>query len=239
MSEIFDSTTLAPTERLIMLALADHASDDGVCWPSIARLTQKTGLGERAVQANIRKLRDAGYITIEDGGGRSKTNKYVIRAKPVCEGKGAYKTPFPAKINPASDDTNPAYGYVNPAADAPEPLLTIMETPREPSSARRVKTAIHEDAILSDRMIADASARGIPLRQAELQFEQFKNRALSNGQKYIDWDAAWRTWLGSPYYKHINEAGGVSQGRQNRSDPALENILRIVGLGQAPGDGRA
>ena len=36
-----------------------------------------------------------------------------------------------------------------------------------------------------------------------------------------------------------NHTSRISQGRQNRADPALEQIARLAGLGQAPGAGRA
>src|SRR5690606_40080416 len=76
MSAVFESETLAPTERLIMLALADHADDTGRCYPSISRLGRRTGLSERAVQTNIRKLVNQGYIRVIAGGGKNNTNVY-------------------------------------------------------------------------------------------------------------------------------------------------------------------
>ena len=44
MAAVFESKTLGPTERLVMLALADHADDDGKCYPSVLRLCERTGL---------------------------------------------------------------------------------------------------------------------------------------------------------------------------------------------------
>lgn len=131
MSAIFESETLGPTERLIMLALADHADDEGRCYPSIARLCQRTGLGERAVQSNIRKLQDMGHLRIVAGGGRSRPNLYIVVANPAQETpfhsvNPAAETPF-ENTNPASAALNPAFGALNPAADAPEPSRTIKE----------------------------------------------------------------------------------------------------------------
>ena len=104
-----------------MLALADHADDTGKCYPSIQRLCQRTGLGERAVQNNLRSLQDQGYLKVKTGGGRGGANVYFINVNPALE------TPFykPRFRNPVSNSKNPASNSKNPAPDAPEPSRTI------------------------------------------------------------------------------------------------------------------
>jgi DNA-binding transcriptional ArsR family regulator len=134
MSAVFESLTLGPTDRLVMLSLADHAGEDGTCYPSIARLCQRTGLGERAVQASIKRLRDAEYVSTKVGGGRGHSTLYTITINPALE------TPFkkPRFVNPVSDDINPAFSALNPAADAPEPSVTIIE-PSEKKGAKDLR----------------------------------------------------------------------------------------------------
>lgn len=83
MSQVFESDTLEATPRLIMLALADHADDAGRCYPSIPRLCQRTGLKERAVQTNIRKLEAAGYLRIIPGQGPKGCNVYFVIPTPA------------------------------------------------------------------------------------------------------------------------------------------------------------
>ncbi|MFN7002204.1 MAG: helix-turn-helix domain-containing protein [Roseinatronobacter sp.] len=121
MSAVFESTDLAPTERLIMLALADHADDEGRCYPSIRRLCQRTGLSERAVQSNIKKLVDQGYIRTVIGGGKGNANLYFVSANPAAD---APRT----KCTPAADaPQTPQQMHPNPAADAPKPSRTTIE----------------------------------------------------------------------------------------------------------------
>lgn len=120
MSAIFDSKTLGPTERLIMLALADHADDAGRCYPSMQRLQERTGLSERAVQTNVRALTDKGYLRVIVGGGKGNANVYFVSANPAAE------TPY--QMHPAADaPQTPQQMRSNPAADAPEPSGTIIE----------------------------------------------------------------------------------------------------------------
>lgn len=119
MSAIFDSLSLGPTERLIMLALADHADDDGRCYPSMARLSQRTGLSERAIQTNVKNLTDAGYLKVITGGGKSHSNLYFVSANPAADAPRSRCTPA------ADAPQTPQQVPVNPAADAPEPSITI------------------------------------------------------------------------------------------------------------------
>ena len=83
----------------ILLALADHADDDGFCYPSVGRLAWKTGYGVRQVQRTLKELRDQG-LAIATGslaGGRYNTVVYKIdpgagRRKPAFEPKTQRQT---------------------------------------------------------------------------------------------------------------------------------------------------
>ena len=46
----------APTAKFVLVALADHADEAGLCWPSLARLRTFTRLSERAIRHAIRQL---------------------------------------------------------------------------------------------------------------------------------------------------------------------------------------
>lgn len=57
---------LSNAESYVLLALADHANDDGYCYPSIARVVWKTGYSRRNVQRIIRKLEGEGVVEIAE-----------------------------------------------------------------------------------------------------------------------------------------------------------------------------
>jgi len=58
MSAIFEAEGLTSTEKLILLALADHASEDGLnIYPSVGTVCRKTALSERVVRKIISNLR--------------------------------------------------------------------------------------------------------------------------------------------------------------------------------------
>lgn len=51
---------LKSTDKLVLLALADWSNDDGLCWPSMRQLADKSGLTDRAVRAAIGRLCSGG-----------------------------------------------------------------------------------------------------------------------------------------------------------------------------------
>lgn len=61
---------LPAKQKLILLALADCANDEGLAWPSIATIARKCGCDERTVQRNLRDLETAGKIARQEVPGK-------------------------------------------------------------------------------------------------------------------------------------------------------------------------
>jgi len=68
--------------RAILMVLADHADEKGVCWPSIATIARETGFCETTVKKYLRKLRDAdGFVRWQqrcDSKGDQSSNRYYL-----------------------------------------------------------------------------------------------------------------------------------------------------------------
>ena len=82
---------LSHNAQSVLLALADHADDDGYCYPSVGRLAWKTGYGVRQVQRTLKNLRDRG-LAVPTGpvvGGRHHTTVYQLNPS-----AGKQKSPF-------------------------------------------------------------------------------------------------------------------------------------------------
>lgn len=69
-----------PTEKLVLLALAERTNGDCLCWPSVHFLADATGLCDRSVQKALRALAEKGLIGITSGGGRA-TNRYALQVE--------------------------------------------------------------------------------------------------------------------------------------------------------------
>lgn len=78
MTRVWDLSKQTNGNMLLLLAIADHADDDGVCWPSLDRLAEKTRVKKRQAIRNVQALEAAGELFIESGGGRHIKNRYFV-----------------------------------------------------------------------------------------------------------------------------------------------------------------
>ncbi|AEH08772.1 hypothetical protein FsymDg_1287 [Candidatus Protofrankia datiscae] len=79
MTWVWGSSPTAGNERLVLLAIADTADDDGGnAWPSVATLAHKTRLAPRTVQRVIRRLVAGGHLLVETAAGRGGANRYTV-----------------------------------------------------------------------------------------------------------------------------------------------------------------
>lgn len=85
MSEVW-LTKLPLTEKMVLLVIADHASDDGTeAWPSQVTIGKKASISVRTVQRSVNSLVAKGYIWLQKGAGGSaacredrRPHKYTI-----------------------------------------------------------------------------------------------------------------------------------------------------------------
>lgn len=66
--------------KIVLLAFADHADDEGWCYPSIGRVAHKTGYSMRSVRRKVSELRDLGVLepVAHDDGGRGQATEYRL-----------------------------------------------------------------------------------------------------------------------------------------------------------------
>lgn len=79
LNHIFTHSPAKAGHRLVLLAYADRANDQGICWPSVPDTARRTNLAERTVRQINADLIRAGELEItETGGGAGKTNTYQL-----------------------------------------------------------------------------------------------------------------------------------------------------------------
>ncbi|MEM1095314.1 MAG: helix-turn-helix domain-containing protein [Bacteroidota bacterium] len=76
MTNVFDAPVPLGADRLMLLALADNANDQGVCWPSLPTLARKCAVSRRAAISTLQRLEKSGFVTVERTGG--KVNRYTL-----------------------------------------------------------------------------------------------------------------------------------------------------------------
>lgn len=166
MSNCWPIRDLSPAQKSVLISLADNANDDGVCWPSVAKIAIRTCLSERAVQAAIRSLMDRGFLTSNQRSGRSTV--YTINHRAIC-------TP--------ADAAPPQEIHPTPAGDAPPPPQMPHPTPadaaprtvKEPSIEPKEKRQKAKSLYSFDQMMAIAP-EGLSESVARDYFESRKRK---------------------------------------------------------------
>lgn len=136
MSWVWDHSPVGGSELLVLLAIADCASDDGTkAWPSVATLARKCRVDGRTVQRIIRRLSEAGHLVVEASAGGRGSNRYAV----VMTG-GELSTP-PADRHPGQSATGDTATPPHPRQDAGAPPAqpchpNVLEPPLNPKRAR-------------------------------------------------------------------------------------------------------
>ena len=129
-----------PTEKLILIVLANRANNAAECWPSMQSVVEDTGLSERSIQAAIRSMRGKGLVTVEAGGGRNRTNLYRLHIRETPQ--DTHETP--QMPHPHADSQTPQNLHETPQILYETPQV-VRETPQhlhpepsEPSTEPRM-----------------------------------------------------------------------------------------------------
>lgn len=84
-------------ERLTLLALAKWANDDLTCFPSLSTLVTDTKLNEKTIREALKRLHEAGFITIKRQAGHN--TRYAITPTKIGSTKnGSTEIGTPTKI---------------------------------------------------------------------------------------------------------------------------------------------
>ncbi|HFD3796910.1 TPA: helix-turn-helix domain-containing protein [Pseudomonas aeruginosa] len=119
MSACWPLQGLTPAQKAVLISLADNANDEGVCWPSVAKIAERTCLSERAVQQAIKVLNECKALSIEARRGRST----MFTVTPAAFAP-------PQKVHPRRKCT-PAASAPTPADAAPPPPQDMHPTPAD------------------------------------------------------------------------------------------------------------
>ena len=119
--------TLKPTDQLVLLALADHADDDGICWPGQKLIAEKCNVTRKTVWASLKRLTEQGLIASEqqfrnDGSRTSNLYLLAIASSPVTN-----------LHTPVTDGNNPCnHRYTTPVTTVTQQYKEL-EPSLEPS----------------------------------------------------------------------------------------------------------
>ena len=125
---------LPPLPKLLLLAIADHANDDGHgAYPSQKRLAEKVGCSTRHINTLTSTLVSLGLLEItQQGGGRGHTTRYLLPwaedVRRKLKGEKVEQTTTKVEPQSSSEPSLEPSGYSEPSdqsVDPPSPLLPV------------------------------------------------------------------------------------------------------------------
>lgn len=195
---------LPDSEKIVLLALADAANDEGYCWPGMKSLARKCSKGERTVQGCIQSLEAKGHLTRNEEQGLRCT--YFVHPRSACA--------------PAENDETPAAAARHPRSRCGR----TIKNHQEPSPQKRAIPDNWEPRDFGADSQSQKVINGWPPGERVAQVEQFKAHHRARGNKFLDPQDAWSTW--------VLNTRKFGVGRNERSNnPLFDAVNRIVANG--------
>lgn len=251
MTKVWKTDVGPATRRLVLLALADSANDDGVCWPSVETLARKAGCGVSSARRACQELEADGFLVREerDANGRQRSNLYrlslsaiegaQIERAPKLSGTGRPdRAGGGAQIErqnpnretkegtPTTETSPPADGGLfpaplEPAAPKPEELLAEEFEAWWKAYPRKVGKGAAQKAYKSARKDACPEELANGLRRASIAWE-----AARTAPQYVPHASTWlngQRWLDDPAaIAHAGDARGAYRNDAWDRDAAAE-----------------
>lgn len=133
MQLVWDQSRSKNTQRLVLLAIADNAADDGThSYPSVAEIQRKANCSESAVHDAIKGLEALGELTSKrNGAPRGRTNMYAINLEKLAgyAAEERVQNPDPPGSAPSGVQNPDPKGAESGPGTVPEPSVEPSSPP--------------------------------------------------------------------------------------------------------------
>jgi hypothetical protein len=206
MNQVWDME-LAASQKIVLLALADQANDEGYCWPAIPTIARRCSRSERTIFAMLLELETGGHLSRRQRTGTSTV--YIIHPDSLAGGENLAP---PANFAPIPlQELHPT-----PANLAPKPSMNHQGTtifgkkPKNksqfPDGFEPIMTGLTKEAV-----------DNWPAHRIKHELAQFADYHKSRGSLMLDWQAAWRTWArnADKFLRSKNHGNGNKESGRN------------------------
>jgi|GEM_PF-5336086 len=81
---------VSSSDKLVLGVIMDMLGKNDRAWPSTAKIADSIGMSESAVGGAVERLEKGGFLIVDEGGGRKRSNRYYVT-----------QLAFPCRLNPA------------------------------------------------------------------------------------------------------------------------------------------
>lgn len=191
---------LPASDKIVLLALADCANDEGLCWPGMATLVEKCSKGERTIQAAIQRLVTAGHLTRKPVPGKGV--RYIVHP----DTKAPPQNLRPAKSAPRKNCAPPPQNLRDtPAKSAGKPSKNHQE-PSKVKSETSSDDFTFDDFFESWNQIATECGLSVMPKALPRRREAFRVRKREYPD-IGDWQSAFRCLRKAKWMHGENDRG--------------------------------
>ncbi|EPJ8754263.1 MULTISPECIES: helix-turn-helix domain-containing protein [Pseudomonas] len=203
-----------PLRKLVLIKLADNASDQGECWPSYQHVAEQCEIDRSTVRKHIKQLEAQGLLRIEnrEGPKGNSTNLYFL----TLSGVGRKSTP----VGPESTGVGPQpTGGVGPESTRtshssepvkePKPMCTAVADGFEIFWKLYPKKKSRKDALKAwNKLNPDAEQQAVMI--AALAQHCVTRDWTKDAGQYIPMASTWLN--GERWHDVLQPAGATAQG---------------------------
>lgn len=208
--------------KAVLHALADHADENGVSWPSIDRIARWAGCSESTARRALQRVEQIGAVVREERPGRTDVYRLNFGWNPS-------QNDTPSKLTGVSTRSEGVSGRhprgVRLTGEGCQPdTRTVKEPPvnrQEPSHERA--TRLPEDWKPSDDLVGFARDHGLDPAEAAAEFADFWRGVPGTKGKKLDWDATFRNRC-----RELSRRGGRGGGKGFRPAGRSGEIAALV-----------
>lgn len=214
-----------PLRKLVLIKLADNASDDGECWPSYQYIADQCEISKRSVMNHIEALCEAGLVRKEyrSGPKGNASNLYILTLGGAGDALGSER----AAPGSAGDSLGGSAGAAPRTSHSSEPVKEPVKKAAEPLDLS-VLPEQPSPAVWAD-YLKHRKAKRAPLTQTALNLlAKELSLAVAAGWTVDDAlaEAMAAGWQGLKFDWLVNRAGGARQVGGMSKQAALEERNR-------------
>ena len=186
---------LPPLDKIVLMAIADHADDDGYAWPGMKRIAEKCSMEKRTVQRHVERLQEQQLLKVESrqrNDGSSSSNGYtVVMDGTKEEGVAESHPPMSGMTPPRGTDDTPLT-VIEPSEETTTTTLTLLEVFDDPEWLRTLAEVEQPDHEQRTRIIRWARNHEVAVLtqvaySAAEGWAQYKKKNKSLYNTFMNW----------------------------------------------------
>lgn len=182
-----------PLRKLVLIKLADNASDQGECWPSYQHIADQCEISKRSVMVHVDALCDSGLLRkeIRKGGPKgNSSNVYFLTFGSAGAAPGVVQ-----ELHQGSESLAPG----GSAGAAPRTSHSL-ESVTEPKSGSAKGSRLAADWTIPSEWLEQSAANHPEFDQQALlaiaeDFRDYWTAKTGAQATKLDWHATWRRWM--------------------------------------------